>query len=144
MDDKINKGNIPAPTKTDDWSTKGFDATMRRSVQGQSSNDSRKPGFIAGINFDALLDEMIFNRMLKLKNLTSQPQGNEPGKIYWDATSKKYKLWVDKIGGWADVVFTTTSVSTSSTSSSSSSISTTSSSISTTSSSSSSSSTSTS
>jgi hypothetical protein len=140
--DKINQGNIPVP-KIDDWTKKGFDSTLSRITQGQQpALDVRRPGYIAGITFDALLDEMLFNRMMRLKNLTSKPQGNEPGKIYWDATNKKYKIWVDSTGGWADVVLTTTSISTSSTSSSSSSISTTSTSISTTSSSSSSTSTS--
>ena len=114
--------------KLDDWKTKGFDAKLQRTTQTQPG----KPAFIAGINFDALLDEMLFNRMLRLKNLPVSPQGNEPAKMYWDAVNKKYKIWVDATGQWADVQYTTTSTSTTSSSSSSSSTSSTSSSTSTT------------
>ena len=71
--------------------------------------------FIAGEKFDAQLDELEFNRMLKLKNLTSVPQGTA-GKIYWDADNKKYKIWVDKVAQWCDIQFTSTSTSTTSTS----------------------------
>jgi len=109
-DDKMNV----VPPKMEDWKTKGFDANLQRQFQNTAN-----PGFIAGVNFDALLDEMLFNRMLRLKNLPVSPQGNEPAKIYWDSVNKKYKIWVDATGKWADVVYTTTSTSTTSSSSSS-------------------------
>lgn len=126
-DAKIN--NIPVPTKTEDWRTKGFDARLSRTSQSQPG----KPGFLAGVNFDALLDEMVFNRMLRLKNLPTTPQGNEPGKIYWDQVNNKYKLWINSTVGFVDVQYTSTSTSTTSSSSSSSSTSSTSSSSSSTS-----------
>lgn len=109
-DDKIKR----------DWRNSGFDEKLNRTVV----NQPEKPDYQSGIKFDALLDEMIFNRMLRLKNLPTQPQGNEPGKIYWDQVNKKYKIWIDTVGQWADVVYTTTSTTTSSSSSSSSSSST--------------------
>jgi len=121
------------------YENKGFDEFLSRSPEGKP-----KPAdFIAGANFDALLDELLFNRMIRLKDLRERPQGNDPGKIYWDGANKKAKIWIDATGQWADIQYTSTSTSTTSSSSSSSSTSTTSSSTSSTSSSSSSSSTST-
>ena len=127
------------------WGEKGFDEFLSREPKkGPTENE-----FIGGAQFDASLDEMTFNRIIKLKDLREKPQGNDPGKIYWDGENKKYKIWIDETGQWADVIYTSTSTSTSTTSSSSTSTSTTSSSsssssTSTTSSSSSTSSTSTS
>lgn len=109
---KINQG-IPEPIQTDDWKKRGFNTKLQREAV-----DLSKTGYIAGINFDALLDEMLFNRMLRLKNLSKEPQGNEAGKMYWDSTNKKYKIWVDSTVKWADVNYTTTSTSTTSTSTS--------------------------
>ena len=120
-DDKIIKETT--------WKDKGLDRYMNRTI----STPPQSQGYIGGAKFDARLDEMVINRMFKLKDVRQQPQGNEPGKIYWDGANKKFKLWVDAIGGWVDVVYTSTSTSTTSSSSSSSSTSTTSSSTSTTS-----------
>ena len=107
-----------------DWKRGGFDQFMSRPV-----GDVPKSEYLGGAEFDAMLDELLFNRMIKLKDLRETPQGNDPGKIYWDGKNKKYKIWTDETGGWADVVWTSTSTSTStSTTSSSSSTSTTSSS----------------
>ena len=113
------------------YAARGFDKFLSRTPEDKLA----QPGYIAGANFDALLDELMFNRVLRLKDLREKPQGNDPGKIYWDGANKKYKIWIDETGQWADVVYTSTSTSTSTTSSSSS-TSTTSSSTSTTSSSS--------
>lgn len=90
-----------------------------------ASGDVNTGGFISGAKFDSQLDEMEFNRMLKLKNLTSVPQGSA-GKIYWDKDNKKYKLWVDETSQWVDLIWTSTSTSTTSTSTTSTSTSTTS------------------
>lgn len=108
--------------KTDtSWRSKGLDAQMQRPLpQGPKQAD-----YIGGANFDAILDEMLFNRMIRLKDLRNTPQGNDPGKIYWDGDEKKAKIWVDATGKWADLQYTSTSTSTSSTSSSSTSTSTT-------------------
>lgn len=111
------------------WRERGFDKFMAKSPDV----GLKQPSFIGGANFDALLDELVFNRMLQLKDLREKPQGNEPGKIYWDGANKKYKIWIDSTGKWADVQYTSTSTSTSTTSSSSSSTSSTSSSTSSTS-----------
>ena len=109
--DKLKKG---------DWREKGFDKFMSRSL-----SDTPKPAdYIGGADFDAVLDELLFSRMIRLKDLREKPQGNDPGKLYWDGANKKYKIWVDETGGWADVQYTSTSTSTSTTSSSSSSTST--------------------
>lgn len=125
--------------KAQSWREKGFDPFVSR---GEPA--SNKPtDYIPGAQFEVQLDEMLFNRVIKLKDLRVKPQGNDVGKIYWDGDNQKFKLWVGTAGGFADVVWTSTSTSTSSTSSSSSSTSSTSSSTSSTSSSSSSTSTST-
>ena len=110
------------------YEDKGFDEFLSR-----SPGDKPKPAdYIAGANFDALLDELLFNRMIRLKGLSEQPQGNDPGKIYWDKDNKKAKIWIDATGKWADLEYTSTSTSTSSTSSSSTSTTSSSSSTSTT------------
>jgi hypothetical protein len=124
------------PIYEGNWRQGGFNQSLTR--------DQSKDNYIGGANFDAQLDEMLFNRMIKLKDLRVAPQGNEPGKIYWDGANNKYKLWINSTAGWADVNYTSTSTTTTSSSSSSSSTSTTSTSTTSTSSSSSSSSTSTS
>lgn len=101
---------------TGSWKDTGFDANLQRPAQ----NQVKQAQYIKGASFDALLDELMFNRVIKLKDLRVAPQGNEPGKIYWDGQNKKYKIWIDATGGWADIPYTTTSTSTSTTSSSSS------------------------
>jgi hypothetical protein len=127
---------------TIDWKSSGFDANLAREATPKSD-------YIGGANFDVQLDELMFNRMIRLRNLEQAPQGNDPGKIYYDNINKKYKMWVGGGAGWVDIQYTSTSTSTTSSSSSSTSTTTTSSSsssssTSTTSSSTSSSSTSTS
>lgn len=128
VNDKINSG---------DWRSKGFDENMSRSTPSNPNSVS----FIGGTNFDSLL----FNRMIKLRNIVpgQAPEGADIGKIYYDSTNQKYKMWIGPPAGWVDVQYTSTSTSSTSSSSSSSSTSSTSSSTSSTSSSSSSSSTST-
>jgi hypothetical protein len=108
MADNATINNIPAPTPMPDWKSKGFSPNQTRNppTAAQGAN------YIAGVNFDATLDEMLFNRMLRLKNLPTTPQGNEPGKMYWDQVNQKYKLYVSKTVGFADVQFTSTSTST--------------------------------
>lgn len=107
-----------------DYKGLGFDSNLER-----AKPESKVAEYIGGANFDVLLDEMLFNRMIKLKDLRQKPQGNEPGKIYWDGDNQKFKMWHSQNVGWVDIQYTSTS--TSSTSSSSSSTSTTSSSSST-------------
>jgi len=127
----MNNDKIKAYKK--DW-REGYDGNLQKPIKSSSV-------FQGGANFDAGLDELLFNRMLQLKNLNSAqtPQGNDPGKLYYEEDTKKYKIWVGA-GGWADVIYTSTSTSSTSSSSSSSSTSTTSSSTSSTSTSSTSSS----
>lgn len=111
-------GNDNIIKHTEDWRSKGFDENLSRAP----STAVAETPFIGGSDFDAQLDDMLFSRMLKLKNLPTLPQGNsDVGKIFWDSTNKKYKIWLGN--QWGDVQITTTS--TSSTSSSSSSTSTT-------------------
>ena len=119
-DDKLKDGRKPSKLNVKDM---GFDPFLNRPTENKSD-------YIAGVDFDARLDEMMFNRMIKLKDLRQTPQGNEPGKIYWDGANQKFKLWHSKTAKWVDIQYTSTS--TSSTSSSSSSTSTTSTSTSTT------------
>jgi len=97
------------------WRDKGFDDFLSR----QPKDKPQPPGYIGGANFDALLDDLLFNRMIRLKGLSETPQGNDPGKIYWDKENKKAKIWIDETGKFADLQYTSTSTSTSSTSSSS-------------------------
>ncbi len=119
--DKIKKDNS--------WKTKGFDRFMSRGV----NNEPDPASYISGSNFDILLDDLLFNRMIRFKGLDKTPQGNDPGKIYWDKDSKKLLMWIDSTGKWVEITYTSTSTTTSSTSSSSSSTSSTSSSSSSTS-----------
>lgn len=91
--------------ETGDWKG-GFSSDLTR-VSEPSDR------YIGGSDYMAQLDDLLFNRMIRLRNLSQSPQGYEPGKIYWDATNKKFKLWVDSTGKWADVGYTTTSTSTS-------------------------------
>lgn len=95
---------------------------------GQRKRDQGDKNIIGGAEFNTLLSEMLFNRMIKLKNIpgSTPPQGNEPGKIYWDKDNKKYKLYVDDTVKFVDVMWSSTSTSTTSSSSSSSSTSSTS------------------
>jgi hypothetical protein len=111
-----------------DWKSRGFSQTGERNEEKE-----QKPLFQAGEKFDALLDELAFNRVLILKNLPKLPQGNDIGKLYYDPVNKKIKIWIGGTAKWGDVVYTTTSTSTTSSSTSSTSTSTTSSSTSTTS-----------
>ena len=120
------------------WKEGSFDKFLSRPTR-----EPDKDGFISGESFDARLDEMAINRVVQFKDIRKTPQGNDPGKTYWDGENKKLKIWIDSIGQWADIEYTSTSTSTTSSSTSSTSTSSTSSSTSSTSSSSSSSSTST-
>ena len=106
--------------KMSSWKDKGFDQFMSRKQEGGPQTAQ----YLGGADFDALLDSLAFNRVLILKDLREQPQGNDVGKIYWDGANKKFKMWVGD--SWADVQYTSTSTSSSSSSSSSSSTSTTS------------------
>lgn len=117
----MNTSDKIKPGVLETWKDKGLDSYMQRTLP----DTPKAPAFISGANFDALLDELMFNRMIRLKDLREAPQGNDPGKIYWDGENKKYKIWVNG-AGWCDVIYTSTSTSTSSTSSSSSSTSSTS------------------
>lgn len=94
---------------------KGFDRFLSRPIAGEP----RPPGYIGGAEFDAVLDDLLFNRLIRLRDLREKPQGNDPGKIYWDGANKKAKIWIDESGKWADLIYTTTSTSTTSSSSTS-------------------------
>jgi len=63
--------------------------------------------YLGGAEFDALLDNLMFNRVIRLRDLREVPQGNDPGKIYWDGENGRFKIWVDTTDEWADVWFTT-------------------------------------
>ena len=108
MNDDTIKGN--------DWRTKGYDKFMSKQPEGGPTPAK----FIGGADFDALLDSLAFNRVIILKDLREKPQGNTPGKIYWDGDNNKFKMWFSEEVGWVDIVYTSTSTSTSTTSSSSS------------------------
>lgn len=118
------------------WKDSGFDQTLQRNNQQPVSQGQ----YIPGATFNTLLGEMLFNRMIKLKNVASAqfPQKTDPGKIFWDQDNKKFKLYVDGNSQYVDLLWTSTSTTSSSSSSSSSSTSSTSSSSSSTSSTSSS------
>jgi len=128
-ENRINQGT--------DWRQGGFDPFVSRSP----TVSNPQTGYIPGAQFEVQLDDMLFNRVIKLKDLRVKPQGNDPGKIYWDGDNQKFKLWVNKTVGWVDILMTSTSTSSTSTSSTSTSTSSTSSSTSTSSTSSSSTST---
>ena len=115
--------------KGTDWRQGGFDPFVSRSP----TVSNPQTGYIPGAQFEVQLDDMLFNRVIKLKDLRVKPQGNDLGKIYWDGDNQKFKIWVGN--GWADVIYTSTSTSSTSSSTSSTSTSTTSSSTSSTSSS---------
>ncbi len=106
------------------WKDLGFNAEMKKGAEESK--------FIAGEAFDIRLDELTFNRIIRFRNLPTKPQGNEAGKMYYDAGTKKLMMWINEIGKWAEVVYTTTSTSTTTTSTSTSTTSTSSSSTSTT------------
>lgn len=108
-----------------DWRKGNFDPFVSR----EDTVSNKQTDYIPGAQFEVQLDEMLFNRVIKLKDLRVKPQGNDIGKIYWDGDNQKFKLWVgDSLGGWVDVQWTSTSTSSTSSSSSSSSTSSTSSS----------------
>jgi hypothetical protein len=110
-----------------DWKQGGFDPFVSRTPEAAN----KQADFIPGAQFEVLLDDMLFNRMIKLKDLRVKPQGNDLGKIYWDGDNQKVKLWVGD-GQWADVLWSSTSTSSTSSSTSSTSTSSTSTSTSTT------------
>lgn len=107
--------------KEEEYQGLGFDKFLSRGP----TDEPKTADYIGGADFDALLDELLFNRMIRLKDLRERPQGNDPGKIYWDGANKKAKIWIDSTGKWADIKYTSTSTTTSTTSSSSTSTSTT-------------------
>lgn len=84
------------PVKRETWKDLGFDSTMK--------NENKKPDFISGEGLDIRLDDMVFNRMLRPRNLPADPQGNEPGKMYWDSTNKTLKVWMGTPIGWYDLI----------------------------------------
>lgn len=75
---------------------------------------------------DDFTEDTILNRPIKIRGYHPRhaPQG-ETGKIYYDKENKKLKIYIDKTGGWADILWTTTSTSSSTSSSTSTSTSTT-------------------
>ncbi len=123
-----NSNTITSAPINPSWRDTDFNENLQRPDQ----NNPRTPDFIGGANFDALLDDMLFNRMIRLRNIPAAqfPQSSDPGKIFWDKDNKKYKLYVDGTSKFVDLLWTSTSTST--TSSSSTSTSTSSSSTSTT------------
>ena len=71
-----------------------------------------------------LVDDTMLNRVIQLRSIPArQAPLPDIGKMYYDSTNKKLKMYTE--GGWADVLFTTTSTSTTTTSTSSTSTSTT-------------------
>lgn len=96
--------------KVDDWSQRGYDRFMKR-----PGVEADPKGYIPGADFDIRLDEMMFNRMIQFKNIDKQPQGNDVGKTYFDPVTKKLYIWVDKVGKWGEILYSTTSTSTTTT-----------------------------
>lgn len=114
---------IQTRTVNPSWKDSGFDKNLTRSNPAMVQQGT----YIPGNQFNTQLGDLLFNRMIKLRNLPSGqfPQGTDPGKIFWDKDNKKYKLWVDTTSQWVDIVWTSTSTSTTSSSSSSTSTTTT-------------------
>jgi len=81
--------------------------------------------YIPGADFDIRLDDITINKIIQFKGLDQTPQGNDPGKVYYDKVNKKLLMWVDSVGKWVEILYTSTSTSTTSTSTSSTSTSTT-------------------
>jgi hypothetical protein len=107
IDDKL-KENID-----NSWRALGFN----KSGEKEREKD-QKPNWQPGETFDATLDDLAFNRVLILKNLPKNPQGNDIGKLFYDTVNKKMKVWLGKTIKWADIQYTTTSTSTTSSSTS--------------------------
>lgn len=126
---KIKQGEAKQEPINPIWKDSGFDKNLQRERGGVTQGQK-----IAGDNFNTQLSELLFNRMIKLKNVPAAqfPQKGEPGKIFWDQDNKKFKLYVDGNSQFVDILWTSTSTTSSSSSSSSSSTSSTSSSTSTT------------
>lgn len=124
--------NDTLDNKTQSWREKGFNPFVSRAAPVSNPQTN----YIPGAQFEVQLDDMLFNRVIKLKDLRVKPQGNDPGKIYWDGDNQKFKLWVNKTVGFVDINWTSTSTSSTSTSSTSTSSSTSSTTTSSTSSSS--------
>lgn len=59
--------------KQDTIKQSGFDQFLERPREGSPT----LADFIGGAKFDARLDELLFNRMIKLKDLREKPQGND-------------------------------------------------------------------
>ena len=83
---------------------------------------------------DDFTEDVVFNRPIKLRGFDESnfplPSDKDrgKGKIIFDKTNNKVKIFIDNTGKWADLLYTSTSTSTTSTSTTSSSTSTTSSS----------------
>ena len=70
-------------------------------------------------DLEGLIDDTMLSRPIQIR---SMPERHAPlpgtGKLYYDITNKKLKMYIDADSGWADIQFTTTSTTTSTTSTS--------------------------
>ena len=52
-------------------------------------------------------DDSVLNRMVQLKNIENiDIVKGEPGKLYFDKTNKKVKIFISESDGWADLDYT--------------------------------------
>jgi len=73
-----------------------------------------RPTIPTPLNLDESTDDSVLNRVLQLRSMprSRSPKGKQ-GIVYYDSTNKKIKIYIDEVGKWADILYTTTSTSTS-------------------------------
>jgi len=51
-------------------------------------------------------DDSVLNRMVQLKNIENiDIVKGEPGKLYFDKTNKKVKIFISESDGWKDITY---------------------------------------
>lgn len=81
-------------------------------MQKKDPEDKYGKEFISGEEFDARLDATSLERF-PLRLFTQRQPAGKPGMTYYDKENKKFKVYIDDTGKYADVLYTTTSSSTS-------------------------------
>jgi hypothetical protein len=87
---KIPSVNPPAEILKADWRNKYAKIEPFKSYQLENSTDDSE-----------------LNRMVQLKNLDNTNIVNgKPGKLYYDKTNKKVKIFISETDGWKDLSYT--------------------------------------
>jgi hypothetical protein len=93
--------------------------TLGDNLESRIGDLEKKTPKVSGYLED-LADDTTLNRMIQVRSIPAS-KAPQPGvgKMYFDSTNKKLKIYIDRTGKWADILFTTTSTTTSSSTSTS-------------------------